>query len=104
MATTDGAAALLAYVGASDADMAFATAKHAEALALVTAYVGSATVPPAVLDQAVLEVGSKLWARKSAPQGAAQYDTLGSAPAMTPRDPLVTVYPTLARFIGAPFA
>lgn len=104
MATADGPSALLAYVGAGPQDAEFAADKHAEALALVTAYVGTATVPPAVLDQAVLEVGSKLWARRSAPQGVAQYDTLGAAPAMAAKDPMVTVYPTLNRFLGGGFA
>jgi hypothetical protein len=106
MATPTQVAALIAYVGGrTGPDDVFAEAKYDEASALVDQYVGVDNyVPAAVLDQAVLEVASKLWVRRSAPLGQAQYDTIDGAPILTPRDPMVTVYPTLDRFLPGGFA
>lgn len=102
----DGAHELLVYVGAGETDAAFAADKYAEAYSLVVAYLGDdlILVPEVALRQAALEVGSKLWARRRAPEGAAQYTTIDSTPMPTPRDPLVTVYPTLRRYMRAGLA
>jgi hypothetical protein len=105
MATSAQIASLIAYVGARDsADDMFAGAKYDEAFALVDAYVSTNYVPPIVKEQAVLEVAAKLWVRKSAPLGVAQFDTLDGSPIPTPRDPMVTVYPTLDRFLPGGFS
>jgi hypothetical protein len=105
VATSAQIASLIAYVGARDsADDVFAGAKYDEAFALVDAYVGTNYVPPIIKEQATLEVASKLWVRKSAPLGVAQFDTLDGNPIPTPRDPMVTVYPTLNAFLPAGFA
>ena len=78
---------------------------EAEAEALVTAYVGTALVPSEVLGRAVLEVGSELFHRRSAPNGVAQFGTLdGAAPLRVARDPMVGAYPLLARYVGGGFA
>ena len=96
---------LSAYVGAGTADAEFVAACEAEATALVGAYVGTALVPYEVLGRAVLEVGSELFHRRSAPNGVAQFGTLdGAAPIRVARDPMVGAYPLLARYVGGGFA
>lgn len=101
----DGAAQLIEYVGGQPAvDSEFAAAKWAEAKALVTKYVGEADVPDEVLTGAILEVGSKLWARRAATGNEAQVDTITAGPIMPARDPMTTVYATLNRFLPGGFA
>ena len=94
-----GGQKLLAYVQGNPEDVDLATRKYDEAFALVAAYVGDAEVPDVVAAEAVLEVGSKLMARQAAPNARDQYGEPGSAPLVAPRDPMVTVYPTLNRFV-----
>lgn len=99
-----GGTALLTYVmgsttyTAEPGDTEFANAKYAEAFAIVTQYVGQAPVPPIVLHEAVLEVGSKLWERRAQPTARDGFDMTGP-PAMAPKDPMVTVYPVLDRWV-----
>lgn len=109
MSTEDGALrgpiALIEYVGANEAeDGAFAAEKWAEADNLVRQYIGGAQVPAEVLHGAVLEVGSKLWGRRAASGSEAQFDTLTAGPVLPARDPLVTVYATLNRYLPGAFA
>lgn len=110
MATNEQRDAVLAYVGArasSATDQAFAAAKYDEASALVLKYVGGAeqtAVPEEIVSGAILDVAAALWARKGAPQGQAQFDTIDSAPVSQPRDPMVSVYPVLNRFLEGGFA
>lgn len=100
-----GATALIEYVGGSEAeDAEFAAEKWAEAATLVRDYVGGAQVPDEVLHGAVLEVGSKLWGRRAASGSEAQFDTLTAGPVLPARDPLVTVYATLNRYLPGAFA
>lgn len=95
-----GGTKLLEYVGGSPAaDEAFAKRKYDEAHALVVAYIGDAEVPAHVVAEAVLEVGAKLWARKDAPNAREQYGDGGAPPVVAPKDPMVTVYPTLDRWV-----
>lgn len=70
------------------------------ATTLVDTYIGSATVPAAVKESAVLEVGSKLYQRRNAPDGSYSDPTLTPTP-MVARDPMVTAYPILNRYIVA---
>lgn len=98
------AADLTAYVGAQPTDSEFVTACWSEAEALVSAYVGTATVPSEVLGRAVLEVGSELFHRRSAPNGVAQFATLDASPIRIARDPMVGAYPLLNRYVGGGFA
>ena len=105
MATVDQIADLIAYVGGRPTvDDAFAGSKYDEARALVDAYIGDESVPTAISGPAVLEVAAKLWARRGAANGTVQYDTMDASPMPTPRDPMVTVYPVLARFLSGGFA
>lgn len=105
---TPQAEALIAYVGGIvGTDGALAESAYEQASALVAEYVGTdalATIPAAILDGAILEVGSKLWARRNAPMGTIQVDTIDGTPIPTPRDPMTTVYPVLDRFLPGGFA
>lgn len=94
--------ALKAYVGAhGNADDDFIDACWHEAVALVAAYVGSATVPTEVLNRAYLECGSELYHRRSAPNGVAQFATMdGGSAIRVARDPMVGAYPILRKFVG----
>ena len=89
------------YVGAADVDEAFLTTCLGTAEALVAEYVDEAEVPADVVASAVLEVGSKLFARRQAPNLHAMGDTLGASGALVAKDPLVTAYPILNRYVTA---
>ena len=107
MASVEQVAALIAYVGGRpSADDAFAGRKYDEAHAILTGYLDAEAhrVPAAVFNEQVLEVASKLWARKGAPNGQANYGTLDGTPMPAPRDPMVTTYPVLAPFLSGGFA
>ncbi|GAA2082203.1 hypothetical protein GCM10009840_17880 [Pseudolysinimonas kribbensis] len=89
------------YVGANADDAAFVASCWARADALVTAYVGSAEVPSAILDGATLDVGAELYHRRNAPSGITQFATAGDAsPIRLARDPMTSAYPVLARWVG----
>lgn len=88
------------YVGATTPDDDFVSACWDEAQALVNAYIGSAVVDADVLNRAYLECGSELYHRRSAPNGVAQFATLdGGSAIRVARDPLVGVYPLVARYM-----
>lgn len=91
------------YVGANTDDTAFVASCWARADALITQYIGlAAEVPWAILDGATLDVGSELYHRRNSPSGIAQFATAGDAsPVRLARDPMTSVYPVLARFVGA---
>ncbi len=101
----DGLAALRAYVNTDATQDAYLGTCWAEAEALVTAHVGSASVPAAVHARAVLEVGAELYHRRNAPGGViAAYADLGAAPVRVARDPMVAAYPLLAPYLPGGFA
>lgn len=108
MASPDQIAALVRYVGGTaGVDDEQAEAAYDQASALVVQYVGTdamATVPTLILDGAVLEVASKMWARRNAPMGTIQVDVIDGQAIPTPRDPMTTVYPILDRFLPGGFA
>lgn len=94
-----------AYVGADGDDYdALLTDCLAQAVVLVTKYVGSAVVPADVLDLAHLIVTADLFARREAPNGITnqQYATLdgiGQSPVRIARDPLAGAYKVLQRWV-----
>jgi hypothetical protein len=91
---------LKAYVGASDADNAFVSDCYDEAHLLVDRYIGTATVPAAIISRAKEEVGSELFHRRSAPNGIAQFATLdGSSAVRVARDPMTPAYAILNRWM-----
>lgn len=62
---------LKAYVNAPTADDDFVEQCWTEAIALVTKFVGTATVPATITDRARIEVGQELYSRRAAPNGIA---------------------------------
>lgn len=91
---------LIAYVNASTTDLPFAEDCWTEAAALVTAAIGTATVPAAIVTRATLEAGSELFHRRQAPNGIAQFATDGAPAVRVARDPMVAARPILAPYIG----
>lgn len=69
------------------------------ATALVNNYVGTATVPAVIKDQAILLAASELYHRRSAPNGIAQFATMDGSPFRVAKDPMNAVYPLLLPFV-----
>jgi hypothetical protein len=67
--------------------------------ALVNNYVGTATVPNVIKDQAILLAASELYHRRSAPNGIAQFATMDGQPVRVAKDPMNAVYPLLLPFV-----
>lgn len=92
---------LKAYVGATHVDDDFVDTCWHEAIALVTKFVGTATVNADVLNRAYIECGSELFHRRSAPNGVAQFATLdGGSAIRVARDPMIAAYPILVPWVG----
>lgn len=96
MAWTD----LKNYVGAPDSDDAFVETCFDDASSMVSVFVGQTYVPNNVLTRAILEVGSELYHRRSAPNGIAQFSTFDGTPIRVARDPMIGAYPLLNRYVG----
>lgn len=93
---------LKAYVNSANPDDDFVDSCWHEAIALVDQYVGTATVDADVLNRAYLECGAELYHRRAAPNGVAQFATMdGNNAVRVARDPLVGVYPIVARWMPA---
>lgn len=69
------------------------------ATALVNNYVGTASVPAVIKDQAMLLAASELYHRRSAPNGIAQFATMDGQPVRVAKDPMNAVYPLLLPFV-----
>lgn len=92
---------LKAYVGAPASDDAFVADCWTEASALVSKFVGTATVNADVLNRAKIECGSELYHRRSAPNGVAQFATLDGGQAIrVARDPMIAAIPILLPWVG----
>lgn len=71
-----------------------------EATALVSKHVGDSTVPTAVLDRAVLEVGADLYHRRKARNGVTAFEGGdGGEPVRISRNPMLSAYPILRPFL-----
>lgn len=70
----------------------------AQAVDLVTMYVGSKEVPQVILDGAILETGSKLYQKRYTQAGT--YGDATGVTVMAPRDPMITSYPLLDPYVG----
>lgn len=91
---------LVAYVGAPESDSDLARECVRTAFARITAYVGTAYVPPSTKDLAVLQVSAELFQRRSAPNGIAQFATPeGSGGVRIARDPMLSAYPLLDPYL-----
>jgi len=113
---------VLSYVGAGSNDSAYANECLHEAWELLYQYLQVTTVrqndsqyvyypvpgdstawytpaPPNIMDRAILEVSSELFARKNAPSGLQQFATAEGVPVRLNRDPLTQSYPILQRYV-----
>lgn len=93
---------LASYVdGAASSDAEFLLACEARAQALLSAYLGSAVVPPEVVRAAELEVAAELFARRGLSHGLVTFGGgEGDVQAVrVNRDPLTLAYPLLARYV-----
>ena len=88
-----------AYVGTSETGD-FITGCLVSAQQLVKNFIGAATVPTAVLDQAVLTTASELFHRRNAPFGQSQFSDGSGQAVRAARDPMTSTYPILQRFVG----
>ena len=91
---------LSGYVGASLSDELFLEQCRQSAAALVQRYIEDAEVPAPVLITAQFEVGLKLFARRSAPNGAFNDGT--GAVVYAPREVMITAKPLLDPFLPVP--
>lgn len=93
------------YCSAPVSDEAFVADCINQSVALVERFIGEASVPSAIVDRAVLEVGSELYHRKQAPNGIAQFATAdGQSAIRVARDPMIAAYPILQPFTGVGIA
>lgn len=91
---------LKAYVNAPAADDELVEANWLEAHALITVFIGDATVPSVIHDRARIVVGAELYGQRAAPNGIAQFATFDGQNAIrVARDPLTGAYPLLSRFV-----
>ncbi len=90
------------FTTADDGD--YITACVMEAMELVDHEIGTAPVPDPVVDRAVIEVGSELYNRRSAPNGISQFASPDGGAVRIARDPMVGARPLLAPFLGLGFA
>lgn len=67
---------------------------------MVRRFVGSESVPSTVMDQAVLQVASELFHRRSAPNGISQFADLTGNAIRIARDPMVAAYDLLRPYVG----
>lgn len=70
------------------------------ATALVSRYIGEATIPSAVLNQALLVVASEVYHRRSAPNGIAQFASMDGSPVRVAKDPMNPAYAILKPYVG----
>jgi hypothetical protein len=70
------------------------------AYAMVQRFVGTNAVPSSIIDQAVLQVGSELFHRRSAPNGISQFADMSGNPMRVARDPMVAAYDLLRPYVG----
>ncbi|RZU66753.1 hypothetical protein EV379_3119 [Microterricola gilva] len=104
MASADLITRLTDYVKAdahsvSSSDEKFIETCLDEAEALVSARVGTATVPTPILERAQIEVGSELYNRRSAPNGISQFSAPDGSAIRVARDPMVAAYPILQPYL-----
>jgi len=76
-----------AYIG-TDEDSTFVDECLTAGHALVTKFIGTATVPVAVHDNAVLMASSELFYRRQSPQGVTQFAAMDGNPIRAAKDPM----------------
>lgn len=88
-----------AYIG-TDEDSTFVSECLTAGLALVTKFVGSATVPSTVADNAVLMASSELFYRRQSPQGVTQFASMDGSVVRAAKDPLNAARELLRPYVG----
>lgn len=85
----------------SGADVEFIAECLAQATELVEIACGEALdrVPPTVLDRAIIEAGSELYNRRSAPNGISQFAAADGSAIRVARDPMVAARPLLQPYL-----
>lgn len=76
-----------AYVG-TDEESDFVSECLTAGHALVNKFIGSATVPDTIHDNAVLIASSELFHRRSSPQGVTQFAAMDGNPVRAAKDPM----------------
>jgi hypothetical protein len=76
-----------AYIG-TDEDSTFVSECLTAGHALVTKFVGDATVPVTVHDNAILMASSELFYRRQSPQGVTQFAAMDGNPIRAAKDPM----------------
>ena len=75
------------YIG-TDEDSTFVTECLTAGHALVTKFIGTATVPVTVHDNAILMASSELFYRRQSPQGVTQFSSLDGNPIRAAKYPM----------------
>ena len=75
------------YIG-TDEDSNFVTECLTAGHALVTKFIGDATVPDTVHDNAVLMASSELFYRRQSPQGVTQFASMDGSVVRAAKDPM----------------
>ena len=88
-----------AYVG-TDETSDFVSECLTAGLALVTKFIGDATVPVTILDNAVLMASSELFYRRQSPQGVTQFATMDGSPVRAAKDPMNAAREVLRPYVG----
>lgn len=98
--TTDGWQNLKSWIGlaANDFDDLIQLV-WTNAVGLVSAFVGTATVPNELYTEACLMTGMNLWQARAAQNGIVGFAAT-DRPVFAPKDPLYNVYPLLVRYVG----
>lgn len=96
---TTGWENLKEYVKSTDADDTLIQWVWTDAVALVSAFVGTATVPDSVYTHACLMAGMNLFQARVAQNGIVGFNGQ-DRPMFAPKDPLYNVYPLLVRYVG----
>ena len=99
-------AMLSSYVKASETDKEFVSSCLDAAEAMITEYIGTGTVPEQVRDQAVLQVASNIFLRRSGRRDITGFTTPDAA-VLTQRpalDPLTPARPLLRPYLGVGIA
>ena len=89
---------LKAYVKANEADNGYVEECSDEAVEGVDNLATGLGVPQATLERCYIEAGEKLFNRRSAVNGQAQFASLDGQPVLTAKDPYVMVYPILKKY------
>ena len=87
------------YVGTKETG-AFITGCLDSAKSMVLRFIGRGSVPATITDQAVLQVASELFHRRSAPNGITQFADLTGNAVRIARDPMVAAYDLLRPYVG----